>query len=951
MNDFTGNLTIDAAKDSSQLDYAYKAKNKRDIIKNLDETVVASNLNAGKHINLTATQAASQSVTPTTGGKLTLNSANINSQTGAVALNAAQDVTIGTTVETHDHYAEHYTKTKSLLSRKSTLTIDQSHSSDAIGSSVSGETITVNAGKDIAVQGSNVVSTHATNLSAGGNVNIESVQNTDNESHFKETKQSGLMSSGGVGFTVGKSKLTTTNDSQSVTNTASTVGSVQGNTNITAGKAYTQTGSDVLAPQGDINILAQQVDITAAQNTSSNTQTTKFKQSGITLSLSSPIISAAQTVSQMATAASHTKNGRMQALAAGTAALAVSNAKDAVMASQADQYGNVATAGNTGKDDVEHVAQGNAVDAAGGINVSISLGSSNSSSSSTQTSSTAQSSHVTAGKAIHISATGQQSAAGVQDPGTANPDSGNINVIGSQIKAGNSVTLDAHNQNNLIAAQNTATLNSTNKSSSGSIGIGFSLGGASNGFTINAGVSGSKGKTNGNDVSYTDSVIQAGNKAGDKVTLNSGTETNIIGSQVIGNQVVANVGTAGKGKLNIQSLQDSSTYTDKQSNFGVSVSLCIPPFCYGASSGSVSAGKANTNSHYQSVQQQAGIFAGNGGFQVNVNGNTNLTGAVMASTNEAVKQNLNSLTTQTLTTSNIENKAEYSAKGINLGAGVNVGLTENNQPIAGVTKSIGWGSLSDDANSVTLSGISGGKVSITDNAAQQTQTSKDSATTVATLNRDVKAQFATDTQGNVTAIAVDSQGNNLAQTINPIFNAEKVQQELNAQIQITQAFDKAQQQFRMEINTKVDKAKAEKNAVAEMLKNQDLSEEQRILLITQGLNAQKDIEQLENLGLVFSAVVGGLSAPTNSIGGIMANSLAPEAANQIGQYFKDHGTEGGAAHILAHGVLAGAVAALGGNNPWVRHYQRWAVNLPRHWWRICYMANRQKNSMQSKKPQ
>lgn len=58
-----------------------------------------------------------------------------------------------------------------------------------------------------------------------------------------------------------------------------------------------------------------------------------------------------------------------------------------------------------------------------------------------------------------------------------------------------------------------------------------------------------------------------------------------------------------------------------------------------------------------------------------------------------------------------------------------------------------------------------------------------------------------------------------------------------------------------------------------------------------------------------------LSAPTNSIGGIIANTLAPEAANQIGQYFKDHGTVGSAPHILAHGILAGAVGALGGNNP------------------------------------
>lgn len=164
-------------------------------------------------------------------------------------------------------------------------------------------------------------------------------------------------------------------------------------------------------------------------------------------------------------------------------------------------------------------------------------------------------------------------------------------------------------------------------------------------------------------------------------------------------------------------------------------------------------------------------------------------------------------------------------------------------------------------------------------------------------------------------LAINHQGNNLAQTIQPIFDIEKVQQELNAQVQITQAFDKAQQQARIEINRKVDAAKAEKDAVADLLKNPNLNEEQRLSLISQGLNAQKEIERLESVGIVFSSIASGLSAPTNSIGGIMANSLAPAVANQIGQYFKDHGTEGSAPHILAHGVLAGAVAALGGNNP------------------------------------
>ncbi|MDF7671599.1 hypothetical protein PT276_10415 [Orbaceae bacterium ESL0721] len=36
-------------------------------------------------------------------------------------------------------------------------------------------------------------------------------------------------------------------------------------------------------------------------------------------------------------------------------------------------------------------------------------------------------------------------------------------------------------------------------------------------------------------------------------------------------------------------------------------------------------------SHWQSVTEQTGIFAGSGGYNITVNNNTNLTGAVIAS--------------------------------------------------------------------------------------------------------------------------------------------------------------------------------------------------------------------------------------------------------------------------------------------------------------------------------
>src|SRR5690606_14297678 len=107
----------------------------------------------------------------------------------------------------------------------------------------------------------------------------------------------------------------------------------------------------------------------------------------------------------------------------GTAALSAKNAYDTVSAGLPDQYGNVATAGNTGPDDMVNIREANVADQVGGINVSISIGSSKSSSKTTQTSTSAQGSQVLAGGVINITATG------------AGQDS-DVNVIGSQIKAG-----------------------------------------------------------------------------------------------------------------------------------------------------------------------------------------------------------------------------------------------------------------------------------------------------------------------------------------------------------------------------------------------------------------------------------------------------------------------------------------------------------------------------------
>jgi len=142
------------------------------------------------------------------------------------------------------------------------------------------------------------------------------------------------------------------------------------------------------------------------------------------------------------------------------------------------------------------------------------------------------------------------------------------------------------------------------------------------------------------------------------------------------------------------------------------------------------------------VIEQSGIQAGDNGFQVEVNGNTNLKGAVIASAQEAIDEQLNNVTTDTLTISDIRNKAEYDADASNMG------LSMSYNPSQSVTKNVGNNMVNIPAvvtpgvnesgsdASITHSAISSAQITINDNAKQIALTGENAAKTVATLNRD-----------------------------------------------------------------------------------------------------------------------------------------------------------------------------------------------------------------------
>lgn len=722
------NVTIEAVKDSQLDDIQNVSKNYYSRYMRADETLSGGVISAGNDLIVRATGEAGsvaengdmKQIAGT--GNVKLSGAYLQSQNGQVGVIANNNVEIGTIKTEHSTAYEYYKKSKSMFSTKVVTIADLATREQVEGSVVSGKSVAVQAGNlidmtgDVLVKASQIVADNDLQVTAGRNLTIGADQQESKTYSFYEKKKSGMFSGGGFGVTIGSQKLTQKQWVTKETNIGSTIGSVDGNVDLTAGKQYTQTASQVSSPGGDVNILAQNVDINAAADTLLLNSEQRFKQSGLTLAISSPVISAFQTVQQMSQAASETSDGRMKALAGATSALAINDAYGAIQRGQGETINGKDHQIETGKKNADgspETRDANAAEQAGGINLSISIGASKSESKTTQASNTAVGSAIAAGDNVTIVAAGAGK-------------SSDITVHGSNITAVNNLAMLAEDEIHLIAAKNTAEQHSSNKSSSGSLGV--SIG--TSGFGVTASASAGRGKADGNDVSWTNTHVAAG----EQVAMQSGGNTTIRGAVVSGNQVIANVG----GDLNIESLQDTSKYDSKQQNIAGSVTIGA------GGGGSLSYSKSTVKSDYASVTEQSGIKAGDDGFQVNVGGNTDLKGAVIASTDKAVEDAKNVLETTSLTISDLRNKAEYEGEsaGINFGGSVSL-----DGKLAPSGTGAGFGEESGSNTSVTQSGVSG-----------------------ITGNKDVR------TGDKESGIA-------------KIFDAERVQRAIAAQMEITQRFN------------------------------------------------------------------------------------------------------------------------------------------------------------------
>ena len=210
-----------------------------------------------------------------------------------------------------------------------------------------------------------------------------------------------------------------------------------------------------------------------------------------------------------------------------------------------------------------------------------------------------------------------------------------VNAKDIQLKAGNNI--------HILSSENKRTTIEDYKAKSGSIGASLSKGG----YGIGASYGKGKGQIEETILTHTPSDITAKNT----VALSSGNDTVIRGGTVKGNKVTANAGR----NLTIESEQDKKNYKETSKTSGLSISY-TPGSAVTVSGGK---GQTSTDSAYESVTKQAGIYAGKEGYDIQVKNNTRLKGAVIDSQAEKEK---NRITTGTLTWENIDNKAEYKTK-------------------------------------------------------------------------------------------------------------------------------------------------------------------------------------------------------------------------------------------------------------------------------------------------
>ena len=651
--------TLEAKKDMTE--------NSDNYIRTYRKTETTNTLAAGKTITLAA------------GENLSAKNTTLLSENGQITVAAKGDVNLENGYnESRDDYGLKY-KERGLLSSKTTTIKSHDESKTVTASTLSGDAVQITAGGNTNMTGSQVIGTHDVAISSGKDTSISSAEEYERHDYAKQVKKSGLLSGGGLGFTIGTEKRKDQYRDADVLQKASTVGSVSGNVSIESGNKVVIGASAVLAGK-DISITGENVQISSKDNVYHSEEKHEYKKSGLTVSATGGAVAVLSDALAYAQKASSARDKQLKALYGAEVYQTIAKGKDVL----------------------------NDLSGKGMPGVSVGIGTSSFKAENHTKSTEAMASALIANENVKVQAKSDISMKGSQASGHT-----------ISFHAGGSIMLDA--------AEDRSTTDTVQSSKSSQMGMNFMPTGNS--------VFAENSKGNGTETEIITTHTGSQLTAEEKISLESGKDTTLRGGRVSAGQVTVQAG----GNLSIESLQDTDTYRSQSHSTGSSFSTGTSRATAHHGKWMIGKSEENTDSHYASVTEQAGIHAGANGYDITVKGNTNLTGGLIDST--AAKEK-NSLTTGTLSWADVQNKAGYSmatngriygadwspTKTIQTKQGEKTtgGIHMHNSPIHAQP-------AKGQAETITQSALTDGAVSITDQAHQKQD--------ISTLNRDTETSL------------------------------------------------------------------------------------------------------------------------------------------------------------------------------------------------------------------
>ncbi|WP_430542146.1 hemagglutinin repeat-containing protein [Xanthomonas sacchari] len=717
---------------------------------------------------------------------------------------------------------------------------------------------------DITLTASNIAAQGDVTMHAAGDLTIQSGQDTAGNANVSDNKAIGTVVISDTERFSGYHTEKHRDDNATVTQVASSVGSLGGNVNLSAGGTYTQSASNVVAAK-DVDITAATIQLLTANDSHAASSQDDTLKIGAFARVKSPLIDLINNVD-----AARNSDGRLSAMQ-GMAAVANGYQTASAISSIAQNGGSGAL-----------------------VSVEAGVGYATSTEKYKAGSQTAQGSTISGGGNVSLTST-----------------NGDLHVVQGNLKAGDTLSLDAARDLVLEAGKSSSSEQSKGSNAGLEVGVGASVG-AQTGVYAYAQASVGSHSSNADSATWKNTELAAQN-----ISLTSKGDTTLRGAVAKADRIDVQTG----GDLTIESLQDTSNIQSKESGYGGRIQVSFGTAW--DASGYASTAKANGNS--TGVTEQSGLFAGKGGYHVDA-GNVNLIGGAIASTNADNSE----LTATSLTFSDLQNRMGYSASSGSLAGGFGYSGTPatdaNGNPVAvsagDQAKNIGSNIANGNYGAANSGGLGGGL--------PMSQSGNDSTTTRATLTEGNITIGGKRTTAAETGINTDASKANEALATLP--DVRKVLAEQQAMGAAAGTVLETSRQVAGDIAASAAKKTAEARDAYVKGLNSDEQEAfakldptaQQNVLLSQS-TAYSDAYAKEKqwgtggeynraLQAVTTALVGGVSGQSGTQ--VASNALAPYAAQLIGQTFDaNHGSDPNKSlQLLSHALLGAVLAEANGSS-------------------------------------